>query len=80
MLHSAGTRFKQSWSGLWRAPLILQTFAHHFNFIQGRVEVPVLEHELSGPRAALALACAAVSYLAVDDRTLLILHNRFVES
>ncbi|KAI5986590.1 hypothetical protein EDD15DRAFT_2373024 [Pisolithus albus] len=48
------------WSGLWRAPFVLQTFAHHFNFIQGRMEVPDLSGELTGPRTALALACAAV--------------------
>ncbi|KAF9228555.1 hypothetical protein BS17DRAFT_197610 [Gyrodon lividus] len=48
------------WSGLWRSSLVLQTFAHHFNYIQGRADVPTLEVELAGPRAALALSCAAV--------------------
>ncbi|KIJ58800.1 hypothetical protein HYDPIDRAFT_33813 [Hydnomerulius pinastri MD-312] len=50
----------KAWSGLWRSPLVLQTFAHHFNFIQGRVDVPTLDTELGGPRTALALSCAAV--------------------
>ncbi|KAI6006920.1 hypothetical protein EDD15DRAFT_2190587 [Pisolithus albus] len=88
----------KTWSGLWRAPFVLQTFAHHFNFIQGRMEVPDLSGKLTGvakfiapiimnalecrcelvsligikshyhgckffgtgPRTALALACAAV--------------------
>ncbi|KAI6003077.1 hypothetical protein EDD15DRAFT_2192468 [Pisolithus albus] len=50
----------KTWSGLWRAPFVLQTFAHHFNYIQGRMEVPALNGELAGPRTALALACAAV--------------------
>ncbi|KAF8551051.1 hypothetical protein OG21DRAFT_1605541 [Imleria badia] len=42
-----------------RSPLVLQTFAAHFNFIQGRVKVSALEKELCSPRAALALACTA---------------------
>ncbi|KAI5990932.1 hypothetical protein EDD15DRAFT_2197724 [Pisolithus albus] len=50
----------KTWSGLWRAPFVLQTFAHHFNYIQGRMEVPALNGELAGPHTALALACAAV--------------------
>ncbi|KAI6019024.1 hypothetical protein BKA83DRAFT_4495886 [Pisolithus microcarpus] len=25
----------KTWSGPWRAPFMLQTFVHHFNFIQG---------------------------------------------
>ncbi|KAF9231482.1 hypothetical protein BU15DRAFT_82346 [Melanogaster broomeanus] len=50
----------KAWSGLWRSSLVLQTFAHHFNYIQGRADVPTLEVELAGPRAALALSCAAV--------------------
>ncbi|KIJ14117.1 hypothetical protein PAXINDRAFT_13030 [Paxillus involutus ATCC 200175] len=48
------------WSGLWRALFILQTFAHHFNFIQGYVDVPALPHDVLGPRTALALACTVV--------------------
>ncbi|KAF8555040.1 hypothetical protein OG21DRAFT_1522062 [Imleria badia] len=50
-----------AWSGLWRGLFILQTFAHHFNFIQGKMRVATLDNELPGPRTALALACAAVS-------------------
>ena len=53
------------WTGLWRAPLVLQTFAHHFNYIQGRMDVPTLDSELDGPRAALALSCAAVSTVSI---------------
>ncbi|KAG6382168.1 hypothetical protein JVT61DRAFT_816 [Boletus reticuloceps] len=51
---------KKKWTGLWRSPLVLQTFAAHFNYIQGQAEVQALEKEHCGPRAALALACAAV--------------------
>lgn len=50
----------QAWSGLWRSPLVLHTFAHHFNYVQGRADVPTLDIELGGPRTALALSCAAV--------------------
>ncbi|KAN0074470.1 hypothetical protein V8E55_011882 [Tylopilus felleus] len=50
----------RDWTGMWRSALVLQTFAAHFNFIQGRTKVPTLEKELHGPRGALALACAAV--------------------
>ncbi|KAF8837099.1 hypothetical protein BDN67DRAFT_1014127 [Paxillus ammoniavirescens] len=50
----------KAWSGLWRAPFVLQTFAHQFNFIQGRVGVAILDKELAGPHARLALACTAV--------------------
>ena len=52
----------KDWTGMWRSALVLQTFAVHFNFILGRTKVPMLEEELHGPRGALALACAAVSY------------------
>ncbi|KAF9241306.1 hypothetical protein BU15DRAFT_60932 [Melanogaster broomeanus] len=45
---------------LLMAPFVLQTFAHHFNFIQGQVGVATLDKELAGARTALALACAAV--------------------
>ncbi|KAI6044797.1 hypothetical protein EDC04DRAFT_2639816 [Pisolithus marmoratus] len=50
----------KAWSGLWRSPLVLHTFAHHFNYVQGRADVPTLDIELGGPRTALALSCAAV--------------------
>ncbi|KAG6369747.1 hypothetical protein JVT61DRAFT_13616 [Boletus reticuloceps] len=46
---------KNKWTGLWRSPLVLQTFAAHFNYILGRAEVPVLEDGFRGPRTALAL-------------------------
>ncbi|KAF8415956.1 hypothetical protein L210DRAFT_3656892 [Boletus edulis BED1] len=57
---SRGTN-KKAWLGLWRGLFMLQTFAHHFNFIQGRVRVVALDKELVGPCTVLALACAAVS-------------------
>ncbi|KAI6136012.1 hypothetical protein F5141DRAFT_1059273 [Pisolithus sp. B1] len=47
-------------SKLWRSLCILQTFAHHFNYIQGKVEVSTLDIELGGPHTALALSCTAV--------------------
>lgn len=47
---------------MWRAPFVLQTFAHHFNFIQGYVDLPDVMAEPDGARGALALACAAVSH------------------
>ncbi|KAI5995420.1 hypothetical protein EDD15DRAFT_2195446 [Pisolithus albus] len=50
----------KTWTGLWRAPFILQTFAHHFNFIQGHTDVPMLSEDFSEPCTALALASAAV--------------------
>ncbi|KAI5984733.1 hypothetical protein EDD15DRAFT_2367099 [Pisolithus albus] len=50
----------KTWTGLWRAPFILQTFAHHFNFIQGYTDVPMLNNDFSEPCTALALASAAV--------------------
>ncbi|KIL00127.1 hypothetical protein PAXRUDRAFT_130571 [Paxillus rubicundulus Ve08.2h10] len=52
----------KTWSGLWRALFVLQMFAHHFNFIQGRVAVPQLNSKQASPRTALALACAAVCH------------------
>ncbi|KAF8546587.1 hypothetical protein OG21DRAFT_1527732 [Imleria badia] len=56
---------KKAWSGLWRGLFVLQTFAHHFNFIQGRVRVVALDEELAGPRMALALACAVFCMLTL---------------
>ncbi|KAI6004697.1 hypothetical protein EDD15DRAFT_2359442 [Pisolithus albus] len=50
----------KTWTGLWRAPFILQTFAHHFNFIQGHADISTLYNDFSGPRTALALAATAV--------------------
>ncbi|KAI5985969.1 hypothetical protein EDD15DRAFT_2373661 [Pisolithus albus] len=48
------------WMGLWRAPFILQTFAHHFNFTQGHADISTIYNDFSGPRTALALASATV--------------------
>ncbi|KAF9226995.1 hypothetical protein BS17DRAFT_806975, partial [Gyrodon lividus] len=36
----------KAWSRLWRSSLVLQTFAHHFNYIQGQADVPTLEVKL----------------------------------
>ncbi|KAI6101178.1 hypothetical protein F5141DRAFT_1065945 [Pisolithus sp. B1] len=58
--HKAQTLSLQAWSGLWRSLFMLQTFTHHFNYVQGQPEVPVLEVELGGPHAALALSCAVI--------------------
>ncbi|KAG2102872.1 uncharacterized protein F5147DRAFT_580786, partial [Suillus discolor] len=35
----------KDWTGMWRSPFILQTFASHLNFTFGRVEVPDLDTE-----------------------------------
>lgn len=51
-----------AWTGLWRSPFVLHTFAHHFNFIQGRIEIPQLNSEQECPHAALALSCAALRW------------------
>ncbi|KIM57500.1 hypothetical protein SCLCIDRAFT_28834 [Scleroderma citrinum Foug A] len=56
----------KAWSGLWSAPFMLQTFAHHFNFTQGYIEVTALDTEQMSPRVALALSCAAFQSI-VDD-------------
>ncbi|KAI6098547.1 hypothetical protein F5141DRAFT_1066894 [Pisolithus sp. B1] len=48
------------WTGLWQVPFILQTFAHHFNFIQGHADVSALYNDCYGLHTALALASAAV--------------------
>ncbi|KAI6017602.1 hypothetical protein BKA83DRAFT_4128196 [Pisolithus microcarpus] len=50
----------KTWTGLWRAPFILQMFAHHFNFIQGYTDVPMLNNDFSEPCTALALTSTAV--------------------
>ncbi|KAH7905420.1 hypothetical protein BJ138DRAFT_1017726, partial [Hygrophoropsis aurantiaca] len=52
--------FLQEWTGMFKAPLILQTFAHHLNSIRGRVNVPDLESNDITHRGALAISCAAV--------------------
>ncbi|KIK73863.1 hypothetical protein PAXRUDRAFT_20425 [Paxillus rubicundulus Ve08.2h10] len=61
------------WSSLWRTPFVLQAFTHHFNYIQGRAEVPSLENEVKGPHTALALACATVCHILT-----LVAENRVV--
>ena len=43
---------------------MLQTFAHHFNYIQGQIDIPTLDSELNGARAAFALSCAAVGMVS----------------
>ncbi|KAI6015825.1 hypothetical protein PISMIDRAFT_117094, partial [Pisolithus microcarpus 441] len=45
----------KTWTGPWRVPFILQMFAHHFNFIQGYTDVPMLNNDFSEPCTALAL-------------------------
>ncbi|KAG2124201.1 hypothetical protein DEU56DRAFT_923601 [Suillus clintonianus] len=50
----------KDWTGMWRSPFVLQTFASHLNFTFGRVEVPDLDTESISARAAFALAVTAV--------------------
>ncbi|KAI6167361.1 hypothetical protein EDD17DRAFT_1751931 [Pisolithus thermaeus] len=50
----------KTWTGLWRALFILQTFAHHFNFIQGHADISTMYNDFSGLCTALTLASAAV--------------------
>ncbi|KAN0093224.1 hypothetical protein V8E55_004008 [Tylopilus felleus] len=54
---------KKAWSGLWRAPMVLQVFAHHY--VQGRAEILTLDDELDGSHGALALACTAVRAVSI---------------
>ncbi|KAI6016072.1 hypothetical protein BKA83DRAFT_4129108 [Pisolithus microcarpus] len=54
----------KAWSRLWRSPFVLQMFTHHFNYIQGWVEVPTLDIKLRGPRTALTLSCTAVHIIS----------------
>ncbi|KAG6375002.1 hypothetical protein JVT61DRAFT_3779 [Boletus reticuloceps] len=51
------------WSGMWRAPMVLQTFAHHLNYLHGRAEVPAFEGELHSPRTALALVSTVLCHI-----------------
>ncbi|KAG2741643.1 hypothetical protein P692DRAFT_20686872, partial [Suillus brevipes Sb2] len=51
---------KREWSGMWQSTFVLQTFAAHLNYTQGRVPVSDLNSEESVLRTALALAAAAV--------------------
>ncbi|KAI6117805.1 hypothetical protein EDD16DRAFT_1707369 [Pisolithus croceorrhizus] len=48
------------WTGLWQALFILQTFTHHFNFIQGHADISALSNDFSGPHTALMLTSAAI--------------------
>ncbi|KAI6094218.1 hypothetical protein EDD16DRAFT_1722005 [Pisolithus croceorrhizus] len=50
----------KTWMGLWRALFILQTFVHHFNFIQGHADISTVCNDFSGLCTVLALASAAV--------------------
>ena len=50
----------QVWRGMWKASFVLQTFASHLNFTHGRVEIPFLQTEQIGARAAFALAVTGV--------------------
>ncbi|KAF9232867.1 hypothetical protein BU15DRAFT_67075 [Melanogaster broomeanus] len=61
----------KDYKGMWKSPLILQTFAAHMHFIQGAMDIPI-DTGLKGnkyghPKAALSLAGAAVK------RTLILL-------
>jgi hypothetical protein len=51
----------KDWTGMWRSPFILQTFALHLNFTFGHVEVPDLNTKSISAQAAFALAVTAVS-------------------
>src|SRR6267154_5706432 len=53
----------KAWTGMWRAPFILQTFASHLNFTYGHVEIPNLHTKESSARAAFTLTVAAVSHV-----------------
>ena len=39
VLHPLIQYLNQAWLGLWRSLFLLQTFMHHYNYIQGHVEV-----------------------------------------
>ncbi|KAG1889686.1 uncharacterized protein F5891DRAFT_987275 [Suillus fuscotomentosus] len=49
-----------AWMGMWQSTFVLQTFAAHLNYTQGRVEVPALNSENDIMRASLALSAGAV--------------------
>ena len=53
----------QAWSGIWRSPFVLQTFASHLNFIAGRYQIPELNSEAITAQGALALAVTAASFM-----------------
>ena len=45
--------------------MVLQVFAHHFTYVQGRAEILTLDDELDGSCGALALACTAVRAVSI---------------
>ncbi|KAG2090576.1 hypothetical protein BD769DRAFT_1395791 [Suillus cothurnatus] len=51
---------KKLWTGMWQSMFVLQTFAAHLNYTQGRVPVLSLQSEEQSCRTALALSGAAV--------------------
>ncbi|KAG1852515.1 hypothetical protein F4604DRAFT_1933663 [Suillus subluteus] len=51
---------KKLWTGMWQSMFVLQTFAAHLNYTQGRVSIPSLMSEEQSCRTALALSGAAV--------------------
>ncbi|KAG2034045.1 hypothetical protein BDR03DRAFT_870870, partial [Suillus americanus] len=53
----------RAWTGMWQSTFMLQTFAAHLNYTQGRVEVPVLNSDDEIMRASLALSVGAVTIL-----------------
>ncbi|KAI5985148.1 hypothetical protein EDD15DRAFT_2200763 [Pisolithus albus] len=59
----------KTWTGLWRAPFILQTFAHHFNFIQGHADISTLYNDFSGPHTVLTLAATAIFIFLLFSQT-----------
>ncbi|KAG2158763.1 uncharacterized protein EDB93DRAFT_1100386 [Suillus bovinus] len=50
---------KKEWSGMWQSTFVLQTFAAHLNYTQGRVPVPELNSEEPVLQTALSLSAAA---------------------
>ncbi|KAG2041500.1 hypothetical protein BDR03DRAFT_979454 [Suillus americanus] len=50
----------EAWTGMWQSTFMLQTFAAHLNYTQGRVEVPALNSDDKIMRASLALLAGAV--------------------
>lgn len=58
---------------MWQSTFVLQTFAAHLNYTQGRVPVPELNSEDQVLRTALALSAAAVIYHGLNHLSLMIL-------
>ncbi|KAG1819387.1 hypothetical protein DFJ58DRAFT_739437 [Suillus subalutaceus] len=56
---------KKEWSGMWQSTFILQTFAAHLNYTQGRVPVPELNSKEPVLQTALSLSAAAVKHALV---------------